>query len=66
MKAVKLILSVLILLTISIKASGQKSDNNDGTMFVGRHFSFALKEPAGWIMNTEIAKSQDLQVVLYR
>lgn len=66
MKAVKQILLVSILLTISIKAFGQKLDNNDGTIFVGSHFSFALKEPAGWIMDTETAKSQDLQVVLYR
>lgn len=66
MKSVKQILLGLILLAISINAYGQKSDNNDGTIFVGRHFSFNLKEPAGWIMDTEIAKSQGLQVVLYR
>lgn len=66
MNAIKHILLVLILLTISIKVYGQKSDTNDGTIFVGRHFSFVLKEPAGWIMNTEVAKPQNLEVVLYR
>lgn len=66
MKALKPILLVMILLTISISAFGQKSDNNDGAIFVGRHFSFALKEPDGWIMDTEIARSQQLEVVLYR
>ena len=66
MKTVKQILLGLILITISTEAFGQKSDKDDGTIFVGRHFSFALKEPAGWIMDTEIGKSQGMQVVLYR
>ena len=66
MKPLKQILLVLILLSVSITAFGQKSDNNDGTIFVGQHFSFALKAPAGWMMDTEIAKSQHLQAVLYR
>ena len=54
-----------ILLSLSIPPHGQKSDKVDGTIFVGRSFSFILKEPAGWTMDTEIAKSQDLQTVLY-
>ena len=66
MRTLKRILFVSILFTISITAHAQKSDNTDGTIFVGPQFSFALKEPAGWIMDTEIAKSQNLQAVLYR
>jgi hypothetical protein len=62
LRATKLL---LILCGVSISVFGQKSDAPDGTIFVGRNFSFALKEPAGWVMNSEIAKSQRLQAVLY-
>jgi hypothetical protein len=66
MKAFKAAILVLILLTGSIPAFSQKSDSTDGTIFVGRQFSFVLKEPTGWIMDSETAKPQRLQAVLYR
>lgn len=64
MKALNATKLVLILLAVSIPAVSQKPDT-DGSIFVGRHFSFALKEPDGWIMDSETAKSQGLQAVLY-
>jgi len=65
MKALKPILLGLLLLTISTSTPGQKPDRTDGTIFAGPHISFVLKEPAGWTMDTEVARSQDLQAVLY-
>jgi hypothetical protein len=55
---------VLILLAVSVSGFSQKRD--DGSILFGRHYSFILKEPAGWILDSEKAKSQDLQAVLYR
>ena len=63
MKTFRILL--IVLLGLSMSVLGQKPDNTDGTIFVGRNFSFALKEPAGWVMNGEVAKSQDLEAVFY-
>jgi hypothetical protein len=67
MKALNPTMLVLTLLAVSIPAVSQKPDSTDGTIFVGRHFSFALKEPKGWSMDSETAKAQGqgLQAVLY-
>ena len=55
---------VLILLVVSVPGFGQKAD--DGSILFGRHYSFILTEPPGWIIDSKTAKSQDLQAVLYR
>jgi hypothetical protein len=55
----------LIVLAFSISAVGQKTAGTDGTIFVGQHFSFVLKEPKGWIMDSETAKSEGVQAVFY-
>lgn len=67
MKAFQSTILLCFLLGFSISVFGQKSDgSDDGTIFVGRHFSFALKEPSGWVMDSKIAKPQRLEAVLYR
>ena len=52
-----------------IGASGsglsQESDGTEGTIFVGRRYSFILKEPPGWVMNSETGNSQGVAAVLY-
>jgi len=65
MKALKAMTLILILLAVSIPVVSQKPSSTDGSIFVGRSFSFVLKEPNGWTMDIETARSQGLQVVLY-
>jgi hypothetical protein len=65
MKTLKAMTLVLILLAVSIPAVSQKPESEHGSIFVGRHFSFVLKEPKGWKMDIETAKPQGLLVVLY-
>jgi hypothetical protein len=50
----------------SVVGFSQKPDGTDGTIFLGRSYSFVLKEPAGWIMDSETAKPQHLEAVFYR
>ncbi len=65
MKVLNAMMLALILLAVSIPAASQKRDSTDGSIFVGRHFSFVLKEPNGWIMDSATAEAQGLQAVLY-
>jgi len=65
MKALKAMTLILILLAVSIPVVSQKPSSTDGSIFGGRSFSFVLKEPNGWTMDIETARSQGLQVVLY-
>ena len=65
MKSFRSTILLLILIGISVSVFGQKTDGTDGTIFVGYNFSFALKEPVGWVMDSEVARSQGLQAVLY-
>lgn len=65
MKALKAMTLTLILLAVSIPVVSQKPNSTDGSIFVGRYFSFVLKQPKGWSMDSEAARPQGLQVVLY-
>jgi len=65
MKALNATIPPLILLAVSIPAVSQKPDSTDGSIFVGRQFSFVLKEPNGWIMDSETVKAEGVQAVLY-
>jgi hypothetical protein len=61
--------TILIALLVLVAASAgfsQDSDGTNGTIFLGRSYSFVLKEPAGWVMDDKTAKSQQLETVLYR
>jgi hypothetical protein len=66
MQKVKATLSILFLLTMPALGSNQKPDRDDGSMFLGRHYAFILKEPNGWVLDNSAAKSQGLQAVLYQ
>jgi len=67
MKHLNLAVSILFLLCASASAFAQNPrDGVDGTILLGRQYSFILKEPAGWVIDGSIAKSQDLDAVLYR
>jgi hypothetical protein len=61
----KATVSILFLLCFSASGLGQKSDD-DGTILLGQHYGFILKEPNGWVIDDAAAKSQGLQAVLYR
>jgi hypothetical protein len=57
----------VFLLYILAPGSSQKPDSNDdGSIFLGRHYAFILKEPKGWVMDNTAAKTQGLQAVLYQ
>jgi len=60
----KIIIALVFLVVAAAPTFSQESD--DGTVFPGRLHSFVLKEPAGWIMDSRTARSQDLEVVLYQ
>jgi hypothetical protein len=60
----RIVIALVFLAVAPATTFSQESD--DGTVFPGRSHSFVLKEPAGWIMNSQTAKSQGLEVVLYR
>jgi hypothetical protein len=67
MKKHSVAVSILFLLWISVSAFDQNPRNGvDGTILLGPHYSFILKEPAGWVLDGATAKSQDLDAVLYR
>ena len=66
MKSFKAILLALFVLATQSQVLGQKADGDDGTILMGRHYSFILKEPIEWVMDGETAKSQGLQSVLYK
>jgi hypothetical protein len=59
------IIFLLILLGVSISVAGQKRDDTDAVILLGNNFSFSLKEPAGWVLDSEVAKQQGLQAVIY-
>jgi len=65
MQLLKATVSILFLLCFSASGLGQKSDD-DGTILLGRHYGFILKEPNGWVIDDATAKSQGLEAVLYR
>jgi len=62
----RIIITLVFVLVASVPTLSQESDGTKGTIFLGRSHSFVLKEPAGWIMDSKTAKSQDLEAVLYR
>ncbi len=65
MHVLRATISGLILLSLSVPVFCQNRERTDGTILLGRNFSFVLKEPAGWILDVETAKPRDLQAVLY-
>jgi hypothetical protein len=68
MKKFNAALLFLFLLVIQSQALGQRPDGTDGSMLIGLHYSFILKEPNEWVSDGEAAKAQDqgLQLVLYK
>jgi hypothetical protein len=62
----KAALLVLFLLAVQSQAFSQNAPGTDGTILMGRHYSFILKEPSDWVMDGDSAKSQGLESVLYR
>ena len=65
MLRLKATLSILFLLCSSASVLSQKSDGPDGTILLGRHYGFILKEPNGWVIDSAAAKPQGLAAVLY-
>jgi hypothetical protein len=65
-QTLKVTLLVIFLLAVQSQARGQNADGTDGMILMDRHYSFILKEPAEWVMDSEAAKSQGLQSVFYR
>lgn len=63
---IRIAIALVFVVVASVQTYSQKSDNADGTIFVGRSYSFVLKEPAGWVMDTQTARPQHLETVLYR
>ncbi|MBI3652207.1 MAG: hypothetical protein HY231_14395 [Acidobacteria bacterium] len=60
-------LTLALLLNTSF-ASKQKYRNRegvDGTILMGQHYAFILKEPNGWNLDTSSRKSNGLDAVLY-
>jgi len=66
MKTFKGFSLALLLLAVQSQALSQKPNATDGTILMGRHYSFILKKPNEWVMDGETAKSQGLQSVLYK
>src|SRR5215211_6146767 len=62
----RVVLALIIASVASVPCFSQKSDDGDGTIFLGRSYSFVLKEPAGWIIDVQTARPQHLEAVLYR
>ena len=62
----RIVIALVFVIVASVPTFSQKSDGTNGTIFLGRSYSFVLKEPAGWIMDSQTAKSQHLEAVLYR
>lgn len=56
---------VLLFLGSSVTVFSQDPERSDGTILLGRHYSFVLNEPSGWIMDVKTAKSQHMEAVLY-
>lgn len=43
----------------------QKPDYTQGTIIPGRQVSFVLKEPAGWVLDTQAGRAEGVDAVLY-
>lgn len=41
-------------------------DRGESAILYGRNFAYAVTTPAGWVLDSEAGKSQDLSVVFYR
>ena len=65
MPFIKAIILASTFLAASVLGFSQKPDAPDGALFFGQNYSFTLNEPPGWSMDSETAKSQGLQAVLY-
>jgi hypothetical protein len=63
---IRIVIALVLVIVASVQTFSQKSDGTDGTIFLGRSYSFVLKEPAGWVMDSQTAKAQGLEAVLYR
>jgi hypothetical protein len=66
MRGFKTALSISFLLCVSASVFSQKADGTDGTILLGRHYGFILKEPDGWVIDNSAGKRQGLDAVLYR
>ena len=65
-KKIRTVIALVFVLVASVQTFSQESDGTDGTIFLGPSYSFVLKEPAAWVMDSKTAKSQHLEAVLYR
>ena len=61
-----IVFAFIIVVVASVPAFSQKSDGTDGTIFLGPSYAFVLKEPTGWVIDSQTAKPQHLEAVLYR
>jgi hypothetical protein len=61
-----IVFALVIVIYPSASGFGQKSDNLNGTIFLGPAFAFVLKEPDGWVMDSQAGKPQHLEAVFYR
>ena len=61
----RLFLFVVVVLLATVSAFAQKPDDEQGTILHGPRISFVLKEPPGWVLDTQTARAQGLEAVLY-
>jgi hypothetical protein len=61
-----ILIAFVIVVVASVRGFGQKTDGTNGTIFLGRSYAFVLKEPTGWVIDSQTAKPQHLEAVLYR
>ncbi len=60
---------VILLVVGNISAFRQDPRNRngvDGTILIGRNYSFILREPAGWLLDGTSGKAQGVDTVIYR
>ena len=63
---IRIAIALVFVAVASVQTFSQKADGGDGTIFLGRSYSFVLKEPVGWVIDTKTAQPQHLEAVLYR
>ena len=50
-----IVFAFIIVVVASVPAFSQKSDGTDGSIFLGPSYAFVLKEPAGWVIDSQTA-----------
>ena len=66
MHKLKIVALLIFFLTLTAQALGQRPNDTDGTILLGRDYSCVLKAPDKWVIGEKAPSSQDVQLALWK